>query len=90
MLNQLHADADGGRDNGLATGFGRTLHSRHVAMISIGGIIGAGLFVGSSAAIAAIGPAIPELQSQPITTVGLIGILNGFYFVVRKRRGDPF
>jgi GABA permease len=36
----------------------RTLKPRHVAMISIGGIIGAGLFVGSSAAIAATGPAI--------------------------------
>lgn len=37
---------------------GRTLLVRHVAMISIGGIIGAGLFVGSSASIAAVGPAI--------------------------------
>jgi len=36
----------------------RVLASRHVTMISIGGIIGAGLFVGSSAAIAAAGPAI--------------------------------
>jgi GABA permease len=36
----------------------RALYARHVAMISIGGIIGAGLFVGSSAAIAAIGPAV--------------------------------
>src|SRR6201997_5103737 len=36
----------------------RSLRSRHVAMISIGGIIGAGLFVGSSAAIAAAGPVV--------------------------------
>lgn len=36
----------------------KSLRSRHVAMISIGGIIGSGLFIGSSAAIAAVGPAI--------------------------------
>ncbi|MGH6828634.1 MAG: amino acid permease [Rhizomicrobium sp.] len=34
------------------------LKPRHVAMISIGGIIGAGLFVNSSAAIATIGPGV--------------------------------
>lgn len=39
-------------------GLGKALAARHVAMISIGGIIGAGLFVGSSAAIQAVGPAI--------------------------------
>jgi len=36
----------------------RALRPRHITMISIGGMIGAGLFVSSSAAIAATGPAI--------------------------------
>jgi len=36
----------------------QSLRPRHVTMIALGGIIGAGLFVGSSAAIAAAGPAI--------------------------------
>jgi GABA permease len=39
-------------------GLSRSLARRHVTMISMGGIIGAGLFVGSSAAIAAGGPAV--------------------------------
>ena len=40
------------------TELSRSLKPRHLEMISIGGIIGAGLFVGSSASIAAVGPAI--------------------------------
>ena len=36
----------------------KSLRSRHLAMISIGGIIGAGVFVGSSTAISQIGPAV--------------------------------
>jgi GABA permease len=44
----------GGEDNQLS----RSLKSRHVSMITFGGIIGAGLFVGSSTAISTIGPAV--------------------------------
>ena len=36
---------------------GKSLQSRHVTMITIGGIIGAGLFVGSSTTISQVGPA---------------------------------
>lgn len=46
----------------------RSLRPRHVTMIAIGGIVGAGLFVGSSAAIAAAGPAI-------LATYALTGFL---------------
>jgi len=37
---------------------GEGLSNRHITMISIGGVIGAGLFVGSSTAIAKAGPAV--------------------------------
>jgi L-asparagine transporter-like permease len=47
---------------------GRTLRARHVTMISVGGIIGAGLFVGSSTSIATIGPAA-------IVSYGLAGLV---------------
>ena len=43
------------------------LSNRHIMMISLGGVIGAGLFVGSSAAIAKAGPAV--VISYLITSV---------------------
>lgn len=46
----------------------QSLRQRHITMIAIGGIIGAGLFVGSSAAITAAGPAI-------LVTYALTGFL---------------
>ncbi|HWG76453.1 MAG TPA: amino acid permease [Steroidobacteraceae bacterium] len=50
--------SDAGGASPAARSLSRSLAPRHVTMISIGGIIGAGLFVGSSAAIAAVGPAV--------------------------------
>ncbi len=44
-------------DTAANTHLSRSLKSRHVSMITFGGIIGAGLFVGSSTAISTIGPA---------------------------------
>jgi L-asparagine transporter-like permease len=56
----------------------RSLRPRHVSMITIGGIIGAGLFVGSSAAIAAAGPAC-------IISYALTG---GVVFLVMRMLGE--
>ncbi|MFG2698659.1 amino acid permease [Kitasatospora sp. NPDC051984] len=51
----VRPDANGAaEDAGLAHG----LKQRHLSMIALGGVIGAGLFVGSGAGIAAAGPAV--------------------------------
>jgi GABA permease len=49
-------------------GLSRTLGSRHLSMIAVGGVIGAGLFVGSGQAIADAGPAV-------LITYALAGVL---------------
>ena len=78
-----------------------TLQSRHVAMISLGGIIGAGLFVGSSAAIASIGPAVifcyvlaGVLILFTMRMLGELAVANpgiGFFTdYARKVLGNPF
>ncbi len=78
-----------------------TLQSRHVAMISLGGIIGAGLFVGSSAAIASIGPAVIVcyvlagiLILFTMRMLGELAVANpgiGFFTdYARKVLGHPF
>ena len=56
----MHTETMSGTEPGAAAPgeLRRVLASRHVSMISFGGIIGAGLFVGSSVTIAAAGPAI--------------------------------
>jgi len=55
-----------------------TLLPRHVAMISLGGIIGAGLFVGSSAAISMAGPCV-------LISYALSGIL---VFLIMRMLGE--
>ncbi|MFD9814851.1 amino acid permease [Streptomyces sp. NPDC059080] len=50
------SDADPGGDGG--TPLSNGLKQRHLSMIALGGVIGAGLFVGSGAGIAAAGPSI--------------------------------
>jgi GABA permease len=62
-MNDVIAPVPGDRDQ-----LSRSLRPRHVSMITIGGIIGAGLFVGSSVAIAAAGPSI-------IVSYALTGLL---------------
>ena len=57
---------------------GRSLRSRHVAMIALGGVIGAGLFVGSSAAILQAGPVV-------VVSYALAGALT---FVIMRMLGE--
>jgi GABA permease len=53
------------------TGLSHALRPRHVTMISLGGIIGAGLFVGSSTTIRAVGP----LAAVSYLAAGLIVVM---------------
>nr|WP_245245054.1 amino acid permease [Streptomyces palmae] len=52
------ADNNGSAPHGSGTSLSQGLKQRHLSMIALGGVIGAGLFVGSGAGIAAAGPSI--------------------------------
>jgi GABA permease len=65
-----------------------TLRSRHVTMISFGGIIGAGLFVGSSAAIDIAGPAVILSYAGSGLLIFLIMRMLGEMAVARPGRGS--
>ncbi|MFE1551994.1 amino acid permease [Streptomyces sp. NPDC058718] len=60
-MSRTTAPASADRKDGAtapAEGLGHGLKQRHLSMIALGGVIGAGLFVGSGAGIAAAGPSI--------------------------------
>ena len=62
--------------NSASSKLAKSLLARHLVMISIGGIIGGGVFVGSSGAIATIGPAVLlSYISAGIVVFGVITIL---------------
>lgn len=64
------------------------LRNRHIAMIALGGTIGAGLFVGSGAAIAATGPAVLLAFLLVGFLVILVMRMLGEMVVADPRRGS--
>ena len=70
------------------TGLAHSLLPRHVAMISLGGIIGAGLFVGSSAAISIAGPGVLVSYTLSGFLVFLIMRMLGEMAVARPGAGS--
>ena len=67
---------------------GNGLKSRQVTMISIGGVIGAGLFVGSSNAIAAAGPAVLVAYAFAAMIVVLVMQMLGEMATARPDTGS--
>lgn len=74
----MEAVSDLAPDEPRAGPLAHTLQPRHVAMISLGGVIGAGLFVGSSAAIHLAGPSV-------IISYALCGLL---VFLIMRMLGE--
>jgi GABA permease len=70
------------------TGLAHTLQERHVAMISFGGIIGAGVFVGSSGAIHKGGPGVALTYAGCGLLVFLIMRMLGEMAVARPGHGS--
>jgi L-asparagine transporter-like permease len=72
----------------VATALARALRPRHVAMISFGGIIGAGLFVGSSSAIAKGGPGVVLTYAASGLLVFLIMRMLGEMAMAKPGQGS--
>jgi GABA permease len=69
-------------------GLGHTLQSRHVTMIALGGVIGAGLFVGASSAISLGGPGVLLVYGACGLLVLLIMRMLGEMAVAQPGRGS--
>ena len=63
------------------------LKQRHLTMIAIGGVIGAGLFVGSGAVINEVGPVISCARRG--APPGECSIQSGYGWSSRQLRNDP-
>jgi len=74
----------GNNSNDLAQG----LKQRHVTMLSIAGVIGAGLFVGSGHAIAAAGPAVLLAYAAAGTLVVLVMRMLGEMAIANPNSGS--
>ena len=75
-------------DNPHSPDLGHRLHSRHVTMIALGGVIGAGLFVGSGSAIARAGPGVLLAYGACGVIVMLIMRMLGEMAVAEPGRGS--
>ncbi|EPH43791.1 amino acid permease [Streptomyces aurantiacus] len=81
-----NSQPDGG--NGGGDGLQAGLKNRHLSMIAIGGVIGAGLFVGSSSGIKAAGPAILVSYALVGAMVVLVMRMLGEMAVARPASGS--
>ncbi|GHE89907.1 amino acid ABC transporter permease [Streptomyces longispororuber] len=77
-----------GSGNGGGDGLQAGLKNRHLSMIAIGGVIGAGLFVGSSSGIKAAGPAILVSYALVGTMVVLVMRMLGEMAAARPTSGS--
>ena len=67
---------------------GRKLARWHVSMISVGGVIGAGLFVGTSATISSAGPAVLLAYLGAGAIVWMVMLLLGDLAIQHEGRGS--
>ncbi|MGY1435750.1 amino acid permease [Streptomyces reniochalinae] len=77
---------DGGTSDGRSLSHG--LKQRHLSMIALGGVIGAGLFVGSGAGIAAAGPSIVLAYAASGALVMLVMRMLGEMSAARPASGS--